>query len=281
MGILKEVAKLTRIEHAVMLAVAVLIAESIVLGGLPEFSLVILLSLAVPVFSEVAAFSLNDYMDIDADRANKRTGRPLVAGTLSPSFALWLAVVGFLVSTAAAFLINIYAFVVVVLFNLLAVAYNVSLKVKPVVGNFYIATTMAVPFIFGNVVLAPELHPLNLTLAGLAFISGFAREILKSVEDIKGDVAARGAKTLPVIIGKRRATLVAVALYAVFIPLTFLPFVLMEIGIVSVLLVAAADTMMVHVCLGLLGESQDYRQARKLSLAALAVGLAGFMLAVL
>ena len=65
MSFLKEFLKLTRFEHAIMLALAVLLSEIIVLGYFPLFSLIIILSLLVPIFSEMGSFALNDYLDIN------------------------------------------------------------------------------------------------------------------------------------------------------------------------------------------------------------------------
>jgi len=102
---------------AVMLAIAVLIGETILLGGLPVFTLPIILSLLVRVFSEAGSFTLNDYLDVESDRINKKTDRPLVRGTISPRFALWFSVATLLLSTALAFFINNIAFAIALVFQ--------------------------------------------------------------------------------------------------------------------------------------------------------------------
>jgi len=187
MGFLKELFRLTRFEHALMLAFAVLIAETVVLGALPPLSLVIVLSLLVPIFSEMGSFALNDYLDIEADKANKMMERPLVKGTISAGFALWFSVACLVISVALALFINLPAFLIALVFNLLAVAYNYRLKDLPLVGNAYIALTMAIPFLFGNYVVSGTLSPIILVLAVLGFVAGLAREVIKSVQDMEGD----------------------------------------------------------------------------------------------
>lgn len=284
MGFLKELFALTRFEHAIMLAVAVLIAETIVLGELPPLGLAIALSLLVPVFSEMGSFALNDYLDIGADRANKMSGRPLVKGTLSPAFALRLSIACLAASTVLAFFINTPSFLIALAFNALAVLYNWKLKDLPLVGNVYIALTMAIPFIFGNFVVSQALSPVAASLAALGFVAGLSREILKSVEDMEGDAKARKSRTLPLVIGERPATIIAAALYLLFVPLAALPFVIgLAQSPLPMLIVALADIGVLYIALRLLsgrgGGREALRMARKLSLGCLFLGLIGLLLA--
>ncbi len=276
---LRELWKLTRFEHALMLALAVLIAETAVLGTIPPLSLIILLSLLVPIFSETGSFALNDYLDIETDRLNRKAERPLVKGTISPGFALWLSVLSLLFSTVLAFFINLPAFLIALAFNILAVLYNWKLKDIALVGNAYIALTMAIPFIFGDFVVSGSLSPMALVLAALGFVAGLAREIVKTVQDAEGDRKARGSKTLPILIGEGPSALIAVALYLAFIPLTALPFMLgFAPRLIPVLLVAAADLAVLAICYKVM--RKDYRFARNVSLAAFFVGMLGILSAI-
>lgn len=278
-----ELYRLTRFEHALVLALGVLMAEAIATGGFQEdFPLhVLLLSLLVPVLSEMGSFALNDYLDVETDRLNGKKDRPLVKGTISPGFALRFAALCIALSVALAWFINLPAFIIALAFNALAVAYNARLKDMPLAGNAYIALTMAIPFIFGNFVVSTALAPANLALALLGFVAGLAREIIKSVQDMEGDVAARGSKTLPVVIGKKASLAVAVALYLLFVPLSALPFFMgLETAAVPVALVVAADALILLVCYRL-ATGSAFRFARDASLAAFALGMLGFLLAAL
>ncbi|MFH1393636.1 MAG: UbiA family prenyltransferase [Candidatus Micrarchaeota archaeon] len=284
MGFLKELYTLTRFEHALMLAIAVLIAIVIVQGGLPSCPC-ILLVLLVPIFSEMGSFALNDYLDIEADKANRMGGRPLVKGTLSPRFALQFSIVCLLGSTIIALFINPYAFVIALAFNVLAVLYNWKLKDLPLLGNIYIGTTMAIPFIFGNYVVSPQLSVMAVILALLGFVAGLAREIVKSVEDMEGDIKARASRTLPVIIGERPALIIAALLYLIFIALTAAPIAFgMKIAIIPAIIILAADAGILIVAFRLLtmnkrNRGKALKDARKQSLAFLFLGLIGLLLA--
>lgn len=280
MGFFHELAKLTRFEHALMLALAVLIAETIVLGAFPSILTVpIALSLLVPIFSEMGSFALNDYLDIETDRLNKKTDRPLVKGTIAPKFALWFSILSLAISIALSFFINFFSFAIALVFNLLAVLYNWKLKDLPLVGNIYIALTMAIPFVFGNFVVSPSLSPVALVLAVLGFVAGLAREIIKSVQDMEGDIKGRKSKTLPVVIGKRYSLFLAVILYLLFIPLSALPFTMgLKLNLFAIF-VGIADGIVVFIAYRIYTRPEEsYSVARNASLAAFFLGMMGILL---
>jgi geranylgeranylglycerol-phosphate geranylgeranyltransferase len=282
MGFLSELMKLTRIEHAIMLALAVIIGESVVLGKIPDPHLLILLSVLVPIFSEMGSFALNDYLDIEADRKNEMNDRPLVKGTISPGFAVWFSAIALFLSTILALFININAFAIALVFNALAVAYNWKLKDLPLLGNIYIGFSMSIPFIFGNFVVANSLHPVAGILALLGFVAGLAREIVKSVEDVEGDMKARGSRTLPIVIGRKPALAIASLLYLIFVPLTLLPFFDgLSAGIPALVLVSAADIGILYIAVRLIisDDEKTIIDSRKKSLLFLFIGLIGLLIA--
>lgn len=280
MGFLREWFKLTRFEHAVMLAFAVLIAETVALGALPLPTTVIALSLLVPVFSEMGSFALNDYMDVETDKLNKKD-RPLVKGTIKPKTALAFSIIALAVSTVLAYFVGFTGFVIALAFNLVAVLYNWKLKDLPLAGNAYIALTMAVPFVFGNFAVSRALSPAVVALAILGFVAGLAREIVKSAQDMEGDVKARGSRTLPVIVGRKMALAIAIGLYLSFIPITAVPFGLgLKAGPVPLVFIGAADALILAICyLVARRPDKSYGFARNASLVAFGLGMAGIFIA--
>lgn len=276
--------RLVRIEHALMLAVAVLIGATATLGGFPQLDAVLLLALIVPVFSEMGSFALNDYLDIETDRLNKRKDRPLVSGEVSPKTAFWFAWSAFIVSLAAAYLINTYAFAIAVVFNLLAIAYNYKLKDLPAVGNLYIGLSMGIPFIFGNFVYSGHLAMASVFLFAIAVYLGFARELLKSIEDMEGDRKARGSRTLPVVIGEENALKIASVMLIAFFPLCTLPFFLLfKPGPVSMGLMLAAGLYLAKIGLGFIGgisDAEGLKKARTETLMVMAFGLVAILVAI-
>lgn len=279
---LGEIAKLVRIEHALMLAVAVFIGEVIALGGMPPIGFVFLLSLLVPMLSEMGSFALNDYVDVETDRINRKAGRPLVEGTLSRGFALRLSAGAFIISTMAALAINWMAFAVAACFNVLAVLYSIRLKDLPLAGNMYIAATMGIPFIFGAVAFGLEPSMTIWMIAAMGFASGLGREIIKTVEDMQGDAEARKSKTLPMIVGRENSLAMASSLFFAFVPLSLVPFVGgLTLSLLSGVLLALADLgiLWAGIYIIISNEGNALANARKYSLAWLFVGLLALLAA--
>ena len=273
-----------------MLAIAVFIGEVVVLEKIPQVTIPIILSLLVPVFSEMGSFALNDYLDIESDKLNKKTDRPLVRGAISPSLAFNFAWFSFIISTVLAFFVNLQAFAIALLFNLFAVLYNYKLKDIALLGNVYIALTMAIPFIFGNFVVSSSLRLMALVLAMLGFISGLAREIVKSVQDMEGDLLARKSQTLPILIGRKNSLTFAIIFYILFIPLSYTPFFygLKNLSVSFIVLLIANLGILYNILLiyksievGDKSSNQYLKKARNASLVSLFIGLVGYLTAVI
>ncbi|MFA6328985.1 MAG: UbiA family prenyltransferase [Candidatus Micrarchaeia archaeon] len=271
--------RLFRIEHALLLAVAVALGE-LLSGPLPALPLLVC-SLAVPVFIEMGSFALNDYFDVKTDKANKRTDRPIASGEISPRAALAASAACYLVGIAASLPLPFAAICITLLFAFLSIAYNFRLKELLLVGNIYIAASMAIPFLFGNLVVAPALLPQILAITLVAIVAGLGREIIKSAEDMEGDVLHRNARTLPVVIGKKNALMLAALLYALLVPLSLSPFALgLGANILSLgLVLLTAFSFAAMAAIAARASENDGAalvSLRKSSLLSLALGLAGY-----
>lgn len=115
--------------------------------------------------------------------------------------------------------------------------YSVSLKKKPIIGNLVVSLlTLLVIFLTYRFLLL-EGYPNHQSLEvndtvfgispywivwifmGMAFIHNFAREIIKDAEDITGDMII-GAKTIPMILGKK-LTLRIIGLVLLIFPVLY------------------------------------------------------------
>ncbi|MEM4272665.1 MAG: UbiA family prenyltransferase [Candidatus Bilamarchaeaceae archaeon] len=279
---LKEYYALVRFEHAVMLAIAVLIGVTVSFRGALPLDQTLLLALIVPIFSEMGSFALNDYLDLETDKINGKTERPLVRGAFPPWHALAIAAFSFAVSFAASYLLNAVCFIIAVAYNLFAILYDIKLKDLPLLGNVFIATTMAIPFLFGSYAYGIQPSLTIWIIAALGFIAGLAREIVKSVEDVEGDSKARKAMTLPIAIGKGPSLFLAAILFVLFIPLSIMPYMVeLRLSFVSGIFLGIADATILMVALYLLYIRNEKRFAviRKYSLAGLFCGLLSLLLA--
>ncbi|MEW6329279.1 MAG: UbiA family prenyltransferase [Candidatus Micrarchaeota archaeon] len=276
---LKSLLQLTRVEHSFMLVLAVWIGETIALGAFPNAQLA-LMSALPPFFVGLASFAINDYFDYASDKINRRIDRPLVRGAVTPAEARAIALACLAIGIVSSFF-NQYAFVLVLLFSLLACFYSYKLKDLPLLGNIYIAMSMAVPFVYGGAVASASVGGEILMLCTIAFVAGLAREVMKSVQDVEGDKLARRSLTLPVLIGNKNSIFVSSLFYLLAIALSFLPYArgAYAQNFSYILPVLAADFLLFHIVVRTARDAskQALRAARGTSLLALGLGLAGFL----
>jgi len=276
--------RLTRLEHAAMLCVAVLVGEIVALGRMPDLELM-LLSFIPPFFIEISAFAINDVFDVDTDTENKRLDRPLVSGEAKLEEAAAIAIIAYLIGVGAALFINLPTFVIALLAGSLAFLYSYKLKDMLLVGNIYVALTMAIPFIFGNLVITQSVSSTTLVIAAIAFFTGLGREIIGTVRDMEGDRIARRAATLPMVVGNHLALVLATIFLGIAILLSAVPFLFLATYrnnpnyFVPVII---TDVLLLYVAIKVTSDSHgSLSQSRNLTLAALGFGLIAFLLGAL
>jgi geranylgeranylglycerol-phosphate geranylgeranyltransferase len=267
-----------------MLVLAVLAAELIVGKALPGAQL-IALSFITPIFISMGSFAINDYFDVRVDRANKRYDRPLVSGAMSKGSAALIAFASFAIGVAASAFINPQAFLIAFVFALFAALYSYRLKEILLVGNLYVAASMAIPFIFGDFVVSGAMSPTILLLSATVLSSGFAREIHGTIRDFGGDKKVRNVRSIPSYMGARNASYLAFAFYLIAIALSVwlfffaLPF---YHNIFYIVPIAAVDILLVYVSVlyaaNKARSKKTFSAARNLSLFAMGLAIVVYLL---
>jgi len=143
-----------------------------------------------------------------------------------------------------------------------------------------------VPFIYGNLAVAAEVSPVVVLLGSIAFVSGLAREIMKTVMDVRGDRKGRGSRTLPVSIGVRSSLMLSSALYLISILLSFAPYVYIvpyARNLSYIVPIIIADILFAYIAVFSIKETSAdlMKKSRNVSLAAMFIALLGFLLALL
>jgi geranylgeranylglycerol-phosphate geranylgeranyltransferase len=260
----------------------VLIGEVIASSGLPPFREAFLGFLG-PLVLGASTFAMNDYYDLEADRRGGRSDRPLVRGDLSRRTAGMVFFVGFPLGLLLSSLINLRCLGIAVAFALLALAYNLRLKDTGLPGNLFIASTMAIPFIYGSMAIDGIPLPVGV-LAMIAFMAGAGRELLKDIMDMEGD-EARGSRSLPRTKGISAAGRLAVVFFLVAVGLSPIPFLLesggqFHLDLKYLIPVLLTDLMLAWTAVRTLrlGSPEGAMPLRKTSLVALNLGLLGFLL---
>jgi geranylgeranylglycerol-phosphate geranylgeranyltransferase len=279
-----------RLEHGVMIAIAILIGSLIAARTFPVFDKFIL-TFFTALFLEASTFALNDYYDFEIDKKNKRIDRPLVRGDISKNTALYLFFILFPLGIVCSYFVNLTCFIIALVTALFAIFYDVVLKKIKLLGNFFIAYTMAIPFIFGaasvltETSFAIDLSPAIFIIALIAFLTGAGREIMKDVMDFEGD-KEEGVRSFPRYIGIRKSNMISAFFYIIAIALSFLPFSMSCYDVYYqnyyyLSFVMVTDTMLLSTSLQLIFKKQiNMRFYRKFTLLAIFFGLIAFLVGV-
>jgi len=166
---------------------------------------------------------INDYFDVEIDKTN-RPQRALPSGKTTPLFVLnSYVVVTYFAIVMAFFNLNIDAFIIVVITSLMMFLYSYLFKKIAFVGNLVVAFFTGMAFLFGSVVVSNVYC--GIIPAVFAFLISLMRELVKDIEDIKGDKAAN-IKTYPIKYGVRATVKLISITGIVLIISTTVPFLL-------------------------------------------------------
>ncbi len=199
------------------------------------------LAVAVGYLFTSASNALNDYFDRDIDRVN-HPERPIPSGAIRPRTALAFSGAMFSLAFALAVLLGIFSGMLSLAIALAALAlqltYDFKVKKAKAVGNIFIALETVLAFVFGGVIVN-NLSPVAF-MATASFLAITAREVVKDVEDLEGDV---DKVSLPKMIGVKKANGIALALISCAIALSvvaYVPLHVFGLGYFSLVLVADA-----------------------------------------
>lgn len=192
--------------------------------------------------------AINDYFDTKADMVNKPK-QAIVNVHLDRRYAMWvhqiLSMLGFAMAAYYAFindtllLVSFHGFAIVSLWY-----YSFEFKKRFLIGNVVVAfLTAFVPLATGLFELLPvikfqgaelaQFMKANgstvaflvqvimiwvLSVSSFAFLSNFIREIIKDLQDQKGD-ATIGRKTLPLVLGQKKTKAIVAILLVLLISL--------------------------------------------------------------
>ncbi len=285
---LKAIWQLMRLEHGVMIAIAIIVGALIASKSLPSYKIFIITFL-MALFLEGSTFALNDYFDLDIDKKNKRKDRPLVRGDVSPKTALYLFFILFPLGVILSYFVNLTCFIIALITAIFAIIYDTYLKKIKLLGNFFIAYVMAIPFIFGGASVIEtksiiiNLPPAIIIVSLIAFLAGSGREIMKDIMDFEGD-KEKGVKSFPKYIGVHKSNIVSSIFYILAIILSFFPFLSRDFvfyyqNYYYLILIILTDCMLLFTSLLLVFKNKpNMKFHRNFTLIALFVGLIAFLI---
>jgi 4-hydroxybenzoate polyprenyltransferase len=212
-----DLLRLVRAHNLLVAAGGVLAGGWIALKGMTTPTVLAFAALAA-VGLGAAGNALNDIWDQTADRINRpEQERPLAAGRLSRGTAELCVVGGTLLGLAAAGLVSGATVLVGAAALVVMAAYSPVLKRRGLPGNLAVALVAGLPPMYGALAVGrPAAGMVPWTLAAWIHL---VREIVKDLNDEPGD-RALGRRTVPIVLGTRRASVVAASLAAAFVPLS-------------------------------------------------------------
>jgi geranylgeranylglycerol-phosphate geranylgeranyltransferase len=211
--------RLVRATNLLIAAAGVLAGGWIALGAVRLPTLLCFAALSGLALG-AAGNAWNDICDADADRLNRTPEqRPLTAGGIRRGSADLIVFLGALIGLAAAALVSGGQVIAALAALAVMLAYSPLIKPRPAAGNVAVALIAGLPPFYGALAVgAPEAGIVPWVLAAWLHL---AREIVKDVEDEAGDRAI-GRRTLPIVVGRRPAQVVAAGVALLFVPASLL-----------------------------------------------------------
>ncbi len=181
----------------------------------------ILLASFAGAFTSAAGNIINDYFDYEIDKIN-RPKRILPSGIITRRQALQIYLFFLFIITALTIPLNAIAIIIVIISNIVIFFYSYKLKNIPLLGNFVVSFFTGLAFVYGGAAVNNYYGAIIPAL--FAFFINFIREIVKDIEDIKGD-SMQKVFTFPAIYGLKKSFYIVCILTIVLILLTHIPFV--------------------------------------------------------
>lgn len=225
------------------------------------------------------SMSVNDIYDIEVDKVN-RPDRPIPSGRVTTQTAVRLSLLVLMAGVAASVLtLNAAAVGIALLYAFLSWLYNNRAKQTGLPGNLIVASSLAIPFIYGGVISGGSLtRSLLLMMALTSFFSGVGREVVKAMADVEGD-AMRGINSLARSRGPKAASSVGASFFLLAVFTSWVPLLLGLANEFYTFGVLVPDAVFVYLAASILAKRDpaNAHRVKRIALAGMAAGLIVFV----
>jgi geranylgeranylglycerol-phosphate geranylgeranyltransferase len=241
---------------------SIVIAAGYLIASDPEISFLILIAVSFSgALTAASGYIVNDIFDVESDKMN-HPERPLASGTITYNSAKIIWFISTLLSFIISSMVSMYAFLAVLAVHVLLIFYSFRLKSIPVFGNIVIALLTSAAFLYGG--YAAEYPERTFIPAIFAFLINFIRELVKDIQDVKGDLHT-GTITFPGKYGIKKTKKIIIVFIILLLLFTVYPFLTgyykIEFFIIMMLLV---NPFLVYV-LKVLSAAEDEIGMKKIS----------------
>jgi len=204
--------KLTRFWNLIIIALAQYFTAAFLIAFDKIYDVGLFFLTASTTIIAAAGYIINDYYDVKIDLINKPE-RVVIGKEVARRYALLFHSVLSFVGVAIGVVLNWKIGAVNFASAFLLWWYSNDLKRQPFVGNFVVALLTGVSVYLVSI-LYRTYEPLVMIYSIFAFGMTLIREIVKDMEDFKGDNTF-GCKTLPIVWGNRKTKFLIYFLMAV------------------------------------------------------------------
>jgi geranylgeranylglycerol-phosphate geranylgeranyltransferase len=243
--------------------------------AIPQLSLGFLTGFFVCAYSMVA----NDIYDVEVDKIN-RPQRPIPSGRVSAQAAVRISLIMLTAGIACSVLsLNPLAVVIAGAYAFLSWLYNSRAKKTGLAGNLIVASSLAIPFIYGGAISGGSITgSLLLMMALTAFFSGVGREVVKAMADVEGD-SKRDVNSVARSRGLRTASAIGALFFLLAVLTSWVPLITGLANPLYTYGVLIPDALFAYLAIAIVSKhdpSSAYR-VKKVALAGMTVGLLVFI----
>ena len=256
--------------NGIMGAVATVISAYIGIGSLIGSHVYLVFAASACVFLVTSGGNvINDITDANTDKTN-HPDRPIPDGRISPLQAKYLTILLFLAAIVLSIVfVNLIATAVVILAEAVLISYETRTKNLGLSGNISISVLVGLIFLFGGIAVGS--YERMLILFGMASLANFARELIKGVEDMEGDV---NRKTFPRVYGVQKTAILASAATVAAVVMSSLPYLLGIFVWLYLVPVSVSDALFIYTIFTIRNHPA---KSQKISKSAMIVGLVSFV----
>jgi geranylgeranylglycerol-phosphate geranylgeranyltransferase len=229
----------------------------------------------------ICAYSMvvNDIYDVEVDKVN-RPERPIPSGRVSARDATRLSLVVLMAGIASSVLsLSPLAVLIALAYAFLSWLYNTRAKKTGLAGNLIVASSLAIPFIYGGAISGGSIAgSLLLMMALTAFFSGVGREVVKAMADVEGD-AKRDVNSVARSRGMGAASFLGAVFFLLAVFTSWIPLITGLANTLYMFGVLIPDALFAYLAVAIVlkhDASNAYR-VKKVALAGMTVGLLVFI----
>ena len=214
----RGILKITRYPNLLIIALSQYMAAIFLLRPAPSWEMANDLKLHLLVLSTLliaaAGYIINDYYDVKIDLINK-PDRVIVGKVIKRRVIMLMHSAFNMIAVLIGIYVGPWVAATHVLSSFVLWLYSNQLKRMPFIGNFSVSLMTGLSILVVSIYYR-SVEPLVFVYAFFAFSLTLIREIIKDLEDWRGD-ATHGCLTLPIVWGLRRTKLLLYFMIGLFV----------------------------------------------------------------